>query len=488
MPKTFPPHRARPLHPHPALASLCLLLLLANTAPAEPAAVHLDFARTNGTLRPVHGVNLGPLCYRGTVDLTEAHRQLRIPSTRLHDVVWVNAEAVDVHTVFPDFRDDPEDPASYRFGPTDDYLRGVTNTGSGIVYRLGESIEHTPRTHFAHPPADPARWAAICSGIVRHYNHGWANGLQLGIRYWEIWNEPDVRPQMWSGTDDDYFQLYVVASKHLKARFPDIKIGGPALGNTGVLRGSSLEPTPFFARFLDHCRAHDAPLDFFSWHCYTTNPWELARRARAVRQFLDAQGFAASESHLNEWNYLPDNDWAPMLRGGQGSRRTAWFDRIGGPEGAAFATTTLLLLQDAPLDLANYYTADVQGFGLFDLHGSPRKTFHAFHAFRQLLDTPVRVAHSNSDNHPVTLAAGLAHNRSHARILLTARSENPGPFALTVQNLPWPDPTRCTLQVLNSQLNLEIARSFPATNATPIALPELLPHTVLLLNLSPAGP
>jgi hypothetical protein len=69
------------------LAPLCLILLLANNAPAEPVAVHLDFARTNDSLRPLHGVNLGPLCYRGTVDLTEAHRQLRIPFTRLHDVV-----------------------------------------------------------------------------------------------------------------------------------------------------------------------------------------------------------------------------------------------------------------------------------------------------------------------------------------------------------------------------------------------------------------
>ena len=58
-----------------------------------------------------------------------------------------------------------------------------------------------------HPPADAAKWAAICVGIIRHYNEGWANGFHHGIRYWEIWNEPENRPAMWTGTDEDYLAL-----------------------------------------------------------------------------------------------------------------------------------------------------------------------------------------------------------------------------------------------------------------------------------------
>src|SRR5512142_948359 len=105
--------------------------------------ITVDFSRTNGTFRPLHGVNLGPLCYRGTVDLSVYHRQLGIPLTRLHDVTWVNAEAVDIHCVFPDFRNDPARADSYQFAPTDDYIQAITNVGSKVVYRLGESIEHT---------------------------------------------------------------------------------------------------------------------------------------------------------------------------------------------------------------------------------------------------------------------------------------------------------------------------------------------------------
>ena len=136
------------------------------------AELTVDFSRTNGLIRPLHGVNLGPLCYRGMVDLSPYHRELGVPLTRLHDVVWVNYDAVDVSTIFRDFRNDPAQSESYEFAATDDYIAAIVNTGSPILYRLGESIEHTPRQYRVHPPKDFAKWAEICCAIIRHYNEG----------------------------------------------------------------------------------------------------------------------------------------------------------------------------------------------------------------------------------------------------------------------------------------------------------------------------
>ncbi|MFO0926986.1 MAG: hypothetical protein U0736_08080 [Gemmataceae bacterium] len=310
---------------------------------------------------------------------------------QLHDCHWPNPDVVDMHVVFPDPRADPERAGSYDFLRTDEYLRAIVAIRSGIVYRLGESIEHHKVKKYVHPPKDPARFAAASLGIIRHYNDGWANGHKYGIRYWEIWNEPENQPAMWTGTDEEYFRLYSTTAKAIKARYPDLRVGGPALGNTGELKGDTLTPSPFFRRFLDHCRTDAAPLDFFSWHCYTNDPGELARRARAVRRLLDDAGFRKTESHLNEWNYLPDGDWMPMLSP-DGSRRQRWNERVNGAEGAAFVAAGLIALQDAPLDAANYFTADVQTIGLFDGAGVSRKNFHAFRAFRSLTDTPRRVA------------------------------------------------------------------------------------------------
>jgi hypothetical protein len=59
-------------------------------------------------------------------------------------------------------------------------------------------------------------------------------------------------------------------------------------------------------------------LDFFSWHRYASDPSDYARRACALRQLLDAHGFTKTESHFNEWNCLPNEDWRPMMKEGQG--------------------------------------------------------------------------------------------------------------------------------------------------------------------------
>ena len=58
----------------------------ANRLPAGGTLVlHVDFARTNGVIRPLHGINKGPLVAGGLLDLTEAQQALAPPFTRLHD-------------------------------------------------------------------------------------------------------------------------------------------------------------------------------------------------------------------------------------------------------------------------------------------------------------------------------------------------------------------------------------------------------------------
>src|SRR4051794_1736392 len=210
-----------------------LLIATVRVAPARAAEVVVDCAKSAGEIRPLHGVNSGPLDRGGLIDLSASHRALSIPLTRLHDCHWPNPDVVDLHVVFPDSGADPEKPESYDFVRTDAYVKAIVATGSKIVYRLGESIEHGPDKRRQRPPADAEKWAAACVGIIRHYNEGWTDGQRYDIRYWEIWNEPDNRPNCWTGSDEDYFRLYATAAKAIKARFPNARVGGPAAGNVG---------------------------------------------------------------------------------------------------------------------------------------------------------------------------------------------------------------------------------------------------------------
>ena len=403
---------------------------------AEPIELRIDFARTNGTWRALHGINRGPLVAGGMMDVTEAQRALDIPSTRLHDSHWPNSDVVDIHAVFPDFARDPSRAESYDFERTDKYIAAVRKTGAQIVYRLGESIEHDDIKRRVHPPPDTKKWAQICLGIIRHYNEGWANGARHDIRYWEIWNEPENRPACWTGTDEQFLSLYATAVREIKAHFPELKVGGPGFGYTGDVRGGNFRAGGLITNFLAFCRRESLPLDFLSWHCYTDNPHELVVRARGIRALLNAHGFTNTESHLNEWNHLPGNTWTPIskTRGTPESRRRFYSEMAGAP-GAAFIIAALIQLHDTPLDAANLFHGETGPFGLFGIHGAPEKNYFAVRAFADFLKTPRRV-HAPGIG-MLTVAAGLNSDGTQAAVLISNLSAPQSPIRIACENLPW---------------------------------------------------
>jgi hypothetical protein len=456
---------------------------------SEPLVLSIDFSRTNGVFRPLHGLNKGPLAPGGLIDLTEQHQSLRVPSTRLHDCHWPNPEVVDIHAVFPDMNADPQRPESYDFRFTDQYIAAVRATGADVIYRLGESIEHTAIKRFVHPPNDTEKWAAVCLGIVRHYNDGWANGFRYNIRYWEIWNEPENRPAMWSGTDEDYFSLYRTTSRALKARFPDLKVGGPAVGASGSFQNGVFRSSAFVTNFLAFCRRENLPLDFFSWHCYTSRPVELAERANALRKLLDANGFAHTESHLNEWNFLPDNSWKALSPSTAPEARQLFYERMGGAPGSAFIVTSLLHLQSAPVDVCNFFHGELGGFGLFNEHGVPLKSFYAFRAFNVLMETPDRVEVVGPLGGSIACGAGLGRKGAEAGILLSNLNDPHAEFRLEIRNVPWHGDTICEIRRIDDAHSYQRERTDRKTGSqfdVPLVLRQ---PSVVMITLRPsAGP
>ncbi len=347
--------------------------------------------RTNGPLKKLHGVNNGPVSFGSLVDVTEHFHNAEFPLVRLHDVNWPHAWEVDIHTIFPNFDRDPEDPASYDFERTDAYLASVLSTGAKIVYRLGESIEHTKTKYYVHPPKDYEKWAKICLGIIRHYNEGWANGFQYGIEYWEIWNEPDNPDNqvMWTGTAEQYYELYRVASLAIKRHDSTLKVGGHA---------ATMVNHPFTQGFIEYCRTHVLPLDFFTWHTYAGDPETIATNSRLVNRWLEEAGYSDMECHLNEWGFFKsagEQLWKPE---GAMQRQTT-FERIKNEEGASFAAALFALLQDCPVHEANYYDAQPHNLfcGLFDRYGVPTKVYDVFRKFNELCGYSHRIEAETGD-------------------------------------------------------------------------------------------
>ena len=183
--------------------------------------VMVDPTNEVGLIRPMNAVNGGPVRFKSN---SRAWRHARIPFGRTHDMnhswEYGGPHTIDISAVFPNFDADENDPASYDFTNTDQALDLMRQCGTEPFYRLGPSIESGVKKYHTHPPRDFAKWARISEHVIRHCNEGWADGRHYGIRYWEIWFEPDLGPRAWSGTQEQFLAFYKVAATHLKSCFP----------------------------------------------------------------------------------------------------------------------------------------------------------------------------------------------------------------------------------------------------------------------------
>ncbi len=365
------------------------------------ANVKVDFTKRIGRIKCINAVNNGPVKKGRSQHLEnfELYKELNIPYARNHDASLCYEyglnHCVDVCNIFRDFDADPENPENYDFFLTDKYIAETLEAGTETYYRLGESIEHWDKKYDTLPPKDFKKWAVICEHIIAHYNEGWANGFHYNIKYWEIWNEPEteegqdpITKNTWGGDTKQFLEFFATAAKHLKSRFPNIKIGGPALcwlHEWGEM-------------FCKYMKAHDVPLDFYSWHIYTDKVWKLRADSENVRRYLDEAGYVQTESHCNEWNYIKSwwSGFADTLLDMKDIK------------GAAFIAAMMIEAQHCPVDMMMYYDFRVHCVfnGAFDsVTLRPSKPYYTFAAISKLIATGDECESMSDDGDVYSLTA-----------------------------------------------------------------------------------
>ncbi len=341
--------------------------------------IEVDYKKEIGPIKRMNAVNNGPVyeLHRENPESCrnnlKLYKELNIPYARLHDTPFFadygGDHVVDVHLIFRDFDADPYDESNYDFACTDQLLKVILLAGTKPFYRLGCSIEgHLCKKYAIYPPKDFKKWAVICEHIIAHYNKGWSGGFNMDIEYWEIWNEPNSIG-MWLGTPEEFNDLYVTAAKHLKERFPDIKIGGPAFCNL-----DSVSTNVWARPFLEKVKEENAPLDFFSWHGYTLEMGYIIKKIKESRALLDEFGFIDTENILNEWNYSKDFS-------------VAEFKQLLSIKGAVFTSAYMTVCQDGPIDMLMYYDARPTVMNnLFDYDFlEPRKGYYVHKVWGDML-------------------------------------------------------------------------------------------------------
>lgn len=359
--------------------------------------IHPDVS--HGPVKPLNGVNLGPIDRYWTRNYTEHYKRAKISSVRVHDASLFVPDTVELHCIFPDVTADPDDPASYEFGPTDAYLQAIRDSGADIDFRIGEAIEHGPH----HMWIKPDRWtpellARVSVNIARHYNDGWANGHEWGIKRWTFWEESD-NAKIWTGSADDLFHLYTATARALKQHDESLQVGLAAFTQRFVA-GLLKDPGAMdgWGELLPRCAAAGVPVDFVSWNYYGDSLSELAANVHGMRNYLDDHGLAHAENHVAEWNFNPslsddEGEYTFMsARIRPNYRRTETASKLmNSARGAAYVFGALAHLQDTPLDAAHLYIGTVEPWGLFTHHGGPNLKFDAFAAFGEFLGSRPRV-------------------------------------------------------------------------------------------------
>ena len=390
------------------------------------AQVTADFTQTTAKFRPaLHSSGYSALYERAHSAKWDAYvKEMNFEYTRTHDHALINngARVFDTHFIFPLQHLDARDPKNYYFKPTDFMMKLQQDLGLKIFFRLGTSIEHTGLVHFnAEIPTDFDKMAEVFAGTIRHYNNGWADGLQNACQYWEIWNEPDGSNNMWSfnGGVNDYdpknnrnaerrelfVKFFVKVLKRLKGEFPELKIGGPALC---TMREDWFRP------ILQACKAEGIAPDFLSWHYYGNDPDRMFQMADQAQKMCEEEGFPKLEFIINEWHYVCKAGW-----GRNAATRAP--DNMNDINSACFTLTTLSRLQTSRYDQAYFYGCRHYGnWGYRDYNtGELNKNFYALKAFGEIKRDCTEICASTSSDKAVTAFAAKSVDGKKGKLLVT---------------------------------------------------------------------
>ena len=360
------------------------------------ATLAVNFDEEVGKVRPeLHSSGFGATISSCPVEKINDIKAMGFYAARTHDWALVNSNqrVLDWHHIFPLADKDAKDPSNYHFAPTDYLLKRTREElGHKVFFRLGTSIEHSgDKIHFnSLIPGDFDKAAEVFAATIRHYNHGWAKGFYWGIKYWEIWNEPDGFNNMWclpEGDGGDEFrtheekeklrrelfcEFYVKCIKRIKEEFGDsVKVGGPAL---------CWDNADYFQALFDACKQVGVKPDFISWHHYCEDPQNMLDAISKLRKLCDDNGFKDCELVINEWHYFSysDYDWFKLRSPDPKIIERIWTGprSHNGIDSSCFNLATIAQFQYSKLTESYYYGCGFRNWGWMDPQQQKYKVFY----------------------------------------------------------------------------------------------------------------
>jgi xylan 1,4-beta-xylosidase len=280
-----------------------------------------------------------------------------------------------------------------------DFLQSI---GMKPFVELGfmpQALASGPQTIFwwrgnVTPPKDYDKWAALVKNITEHFTQRYGAD-EVKTWYFEVWNEPNLKPGFWTGTQEEYFKLYQYSVNAVKSVNPAYRVGGPGTA------GAAWEP-----EMIEFCTKNNLPIDFISTHAYGVNqgyldefgnsgtvlaPQEFAVSGDVLqsRKEISESAKPGLELHYTEWSasYTPADPIHDSYH------EAAYVLQKLKQVGDAAQSMSYWVFTDIFEESAPRFTPFHGGFGMLNTQGINKPVFYAYQFLNRLGKTEL----TNSD-------------------------------------------------------------------------------------------
>ncbi len=231
------------------------------------------------------------------------------------------------------------------------------------------------------PPKVFKEWGELMRRLAVHWVERY--GAEE-VRKWhfEVWNEPNLK-NFWSGSQQEYFELYRHTVEAIKSVDAQLQVGGPATAANA-----------WIPEFLEFCEKNNLPVDFVSTHHYPTDAFGLpgddteTQLSKSRRSVLREQAQNAKSQAKGKPLFY--TEWSSSS-----NPRDELHDR---PYAAAFITKTIMEARGLVEGYGYWTFSDIfqenympsepfqGGFGLLNLQGIAKPTYRAYQLLHNLGD------------------------------------------------------------------------------------------------------
>lgn len=247
------------------------------------------------------------------------------------------------------------------------------------------------------PPKDYDKWQALIRNLVQHWTDRYGEE-EVKTWYFEVWNEPNLAPGFWTGTQEDYFKLYQYAASGVKSVNSEYRVGGPATA------GAAWEP-----EMIEFCEENNVPLDFISTHSYgvdvgfldefggtgtrlSKNDWSVSQDVIQSRKEISESTKPNLELHYTEWS----SSYTPADPLHDSYHEAAYILSKIKQIGTAANSMSYWVFTDIFEEPGPRFTPFHGGFGLMNTQGIKKPAYHAYALMNKLGETELENSDSES--------------------------------------------------------------------------------------------